>query len=60
MAKQITEQNNEKLGNDYINKADYEYTLKHTFYNVTMLVVYASIYATFAYITVSYLKNKQQ
>ncbi|WNE40122.1 MAG: hypothetical protein GBAus27B_000189 [Mycoplasmataceae bacterium] len=60
MAKQITEETNERISNkhEYINREDYEYTIKSTFYNATILVAVISIYATFAFITVSYLKTK--
>ncbi|MDR1670244.1 MAG: hypothetical protein LBR43_02560 [Spiroplasmataceae bacterium] len=61
MAKIISEENNESSNNkrDYINREDYEYTLKSTFYNGTILIAVISIYATFAYITISYLQSKK-
>jgi len=49
--------NKEKVSNakEFINRADYEYTLSNTFTNATIVVGVISIYATFAYITISYL-----
>lgn len=61
MAKIISEEINESSSSkrDYINREDYEYTLKSMFYNGTIVVAAISIYATFAYITVSYLQSKK-
>ena len=42
---------------EFINRADYEYTLQNTFVNATIVVATISIYATFAYITIQYLRK---
>ena len=60
MAK-ILEDNPEKAtGNtkkDTINQADFEYTQRNIFINGTVLVAAISIYATFAFITIQYLRK---
>lgn len=57
MAK-IFEENNEKsTKREFINHEDYEYTLKNTFINGTIVIATVSIYATFAYITIQYLRK---
>jgi hypothetical protein len=42
---------------EFINREDYEYTLKNTFTNATIVVAAVSIYATFAFITIQYLRK---
>lgn len=59
MAK-IIEENNERSSSgrkETINREDYEYTQKNIFINGTILIAAVSIYATFAYITIQYLKK---
>ena len=57
MAK-ILEDNNEKsTKREFINREDYEYTLKNTFINGTIVIAAISIYATFAFITIKYLQK---
>jgi len=43
-----------------INRDDYEYLRDETFSNVGIIVSWISIYATFAYIAVSFLKSKNK
>lgn len=45
---------------NFINRADYEWTLSNTFTNATIVVGVISIYAVFAYITISYLGSKNK
>ena len=56
MAKIIDETKVKSKGT--IDRADYEYLRDETFYNVGLIVSAISIYATFAYIAVSFLKSK--
>jgi hypothetical protein len=57
MAKILTEEKASSSKKEFINREDYEYTLKNTFINGTILIAAISIYATFAYITIQYLKK---
>jgi hypothetical protein len=61
MSKLLEKENNfeRSSGNkrSILNREDYEYTLKNTFVNATILIAAISIYATFAYITIQYLKK---
>ena len=56
MAK-ILEDNKASSSKEFINRSDYEYLRNQTFTNVTLIVAAISVYATFAYITISYLKK---
>ena len=56
MAKIIDEQ--KIKSKESINRADYEYLRNETFYNVALIVASISIYASFAYMTVSFFKSK--
>jgi hypothetical protein len=56
MAKLI---NSEKVSNkpNTIERESYEYLRDEVFSNTTLIVAAISIYATFAYITISYLRK---
>lgn len=40
---------------EFINREDYEYTLRNTFINGSIVVAVVSVYITFAYIVISHL-----
>jgi len=60
MAKIIDEQRQKANSKESINRADYEYLRNETFYNTAIIVSAISIYATFAYIAVSFLTSKNK
>lgn len=59
MSKEISTENQTKSSSrkETINREDYEYTLQSMFTNGTILIAAVSIYATFAYITIQYLRK---
>jgi len=60
MAKIIEDNSKKANSKDSVNRADYEYVRDQFFQNSTLIIAAISIYATFAYVTASFLTNKNK